>query len=105
LPRWDPLATLAMADHMKLLFLQMETINKLLKKQAPKTNRRAPLHGDEGSDGEGNRPDARFVRWVSRKEGTFIAVPEEVMAAPPGAVFKPGGVPIGGRGRMVEEVA
>lgn len=83
----------------------METINKLLKKQAPKTNRRAAQQGDDASDGEGSRPDVRFVRWVSRKEGSFVAVPEEVMAAPLGAVFKPGGIPTGGRGRMVEEVA
>ena len=82
----------------------METINKLLKKQAPKTNRRSALQGDETPDGEVSRPDPLFVRWVSRKEGSFIGVPEEVMVAPPGAIFKTGGMPRGGRGRMVEEV-
>ena len=81
----------------------METINKLLKKQAPKTNRRTALAGDETPDGEGHRADPVFVRWVSSKEGNTISVPQEMIAGPVGRVFsKAGGLP---RGKMVEEVS
>lgn len=78
----------------------METINKLLKKQAPKASRKNP--GDENSDGDGNRPSPVFVRWISNKDGSRIAVPEEMLAAPAGKVFVPSGLK---SGKMVEEVA
>ena len=77
---------------------QMETINKLLKKQAPKTNKRSAL-GDETPE-EGSRANPVFVRWVSTKEGNVVAMPDEMLMGPAGRVF--GGL---GSGKMVEEVA
>ncbi|KAK1777927.1 PAPA-1-like conserved region-domain-containing protein [Copromyces sp. CBS 386.78] len=83
--------------------VKMETINKLLKKQAPKTNRKAALlNGDEtpGGDAEPPKADPTFVRWINNKSGSRIAVPEDMVAGPVGQVFT-GGV----KRKMVEEVA
>jgi hypothetical protein len=78
----------------------METINKLLKKQAPKINRRA-AHGDETPDGDGfPRANPRFVRWVSSKAGNVVGVPDEMLVGPAGKAF--GGL---AGGKMVEEVS
>ena len=76
----------------------METINKLLKKQAPKTNRRT-LGGDETPDGS-QRANPALIRWVSTKNGNTVAVPEEVLIGPAGRPFRPLG-----SGKMVEEVS
>jgi len=86
-----------------LIIPQAETINKLLKRQAPKTNRRNA--GDETPDGDGTRAEPAFVRWVNSKEGSRISVPEEILEGPAGAVF--GGSNARGFGgrRMVEEVS
>lgn len=83
----------------------METINKLLKKQAPKTNRRnAILAGDETPDQEGSRADPMFVRWVSTKEGSRVGVPDEMLIGPTGRLFVGGGTGLPG-GKMVQEVS
>jgi len=79
----------------------METINKLLKKQAPKTKGRAHLPGDE-SPPEFPKPNPVFVRWVSSKKGSIVGVPEEIIEGPVGRVFVKGGL---GAGKMVEEVS
>lgn len=82
---------------------QMETINKLLKKQAPKTNRRHALAGYDTPDGESNRADPLFVRWVSTKDGNRIGVPDDMVIGPVGRAFLGGaGLP---KGKMVEEVS
>lgn len=84
----------------------METINKLLKKQAPKTTRKnAALMagGDETPDSDGQRVDPMFVRWVSTKTGNRVGVPDDLLTGPVGEVFKPSGE--GLRGKMVEEVS
>ncbi|KAM3087455.1 hypothetical protein ACMFMG_001542 [Clarireedia jacksonii] len=89
---------------------KMETINKLLKKQAPKTNaRRRDLAGpvaDATPEGEPQKPNPLFVRWVSNKEGNRIGVPEEWMEAPVGDLFQ-GGVKAGGEmgGKLIQEVS
>lgn len=101
---------------------KMETINKLLKKQAPKTNaRRAGMAsadagegGGNGVGGEGNgagKADAMFVRWVSGREGVRVGVPSEWLESPVGNVFL-GGVKAGQNkaeegmgGKMVLEVS
>ncbi|KAK0100559.1 hypothetical protein ONS95_007018 [Cadophora gregata] len=100
---------------------KLETINKLLKKQAPKTNaRRAGMTASDANnaanstnnsagDGEPVKPNAMFVRWVSTKEGNRIGVPEEWLDAPVGRVFD-GSVKMGGGhgmggGKLIEEVA
>ncbi|OAF59443.2 hypothetical protein VC83_03712 [Pseudogymnoascus destructans] len=78
---------------------KMETINKLLKKQAPKTNARRRdlngLTGEVGPDGEPGRPNSAYVRWISNKEGNKIYVPTEMVESPAGRLFA---------GRVVEEV-
>jgi Ino eighty subunit 2 len=85
----------------------METINKLLKKQAPKTNsRRREFNGvsaaDASPDGESPKPNPVFVRWVSNKDGNQIGVPEEWLEGPVGAIFTG---PEGFRsGKLIEEV-
>ncbi|KAH6724857.1 PAPA-1-like conserved region-domain-containing protein [Leptodontidium sp. MPI-SDFR-AT-0119] len=96
---------------------KLETINKLLKKQAPKTNaRRAGMNAADnpgtgtGADGEPFKPNAMFVRWVSNKDGNRIGVPEEWLDAPVGGMFgnsvkaSRAGGGIGG-GKLIEEVA
>lgn len=66
----------------------METINKLLKKQAPKTNaRRKEYNGtEEGPDGE-RKPNSVFIRWTSNKDGNSVSVPREVVGGPLGSLF------------------
>lgn len=79
----------------------METINKLLKKQAPKTNaRRKDLNGnDETLSDEPTAPNPHFTRWVSNKDGNFLGVPKEWLAGPAGRVFAGNG-----SNRLIEEV-
>lgn len=83
----------------------METINKLLKKQAPKTTRKAAalLAGDETPDTESQRADPLFVRWISNREGSRVAVPDELLNGPAGRLFTGAGG-LGGA-KMVEEVS
>ena len=87
----------------------MDTINKLLKKPAPKRRTRAEIaaaHAADATpgaeDGEEPRPDALFVHWVHNRDGSRIGVPEEWMDSPIGDAFRR---PEGGGGMMVEEVA
>ncbi|KAI9681315.1 MAG: hypothetical protein M1817_002598 [Caeruleum heppii] len=76
------------------VFFKMETINKLLKKQAPKT-RRIRQPENEGDDTpmttevEVEKPKATVVRWTSTREGSRICVPTEWLEAPVGKVFEP----------------
>jgi len=89
---------------------QMETINKLLKKQAPKTNARRNLGGIAGDatpDSEAQRPNPIFVRWVSNKDGNRVGVPEEWLEGPVGAVFQ-NSVKASGNGmgeKLIEEIS
>ncbi|KAK2003525.1 hypothetical protein LX36DRAFT_650933 [Colletotrichum falcatum] len=80
--------------------VKMETINKLLKKQAPKTKGKGA--SDDTPNSESQKPDAAFVRWVNSKKGSVVAVPDEMVGGPAGKVFVPGGLK---SGKMVEEVA
>ncbi|KAI2617437.1 PAPA-1-like conserved region-domain-containing protein [Hypoxylon sp. NC1633] len=80
--------------------VKMETINKLLKKQAPKTKGKGQL--DQDGDIDSQRANPVFIRWVSTKDGSRLAVPDEMLSGPAGRVFVPGGL---GRGKMVEEVS
>ena len=88
----------------------METINKLLKKQAPKTNARRNGFNPSAADGTPEselKPDPIFVRWVSNKDGNRIGVPVEWLESPIGSVFQ-GGVKQAGKGmggNLIEEVA
>jgi Ino eighty subunit 2 len=89
---------------MILTVLQMETINKLLKKQAPKINRKAAAaaaRADSPSE-ETHRPESSFFRWVNNKNGSSVTVSGGIMAGPAGQIFKGVGL---ASGKMVEEVA
>jgi Ino eighty subunit 2 len=94
----------------------MDTINKLLKKPAPKRRTRAEIIAQQQADmmatpgaeeGEEERADPLFVRWVSSKEGSRIGVPDEWMEMEGclGEVLRRGWSGANGSGRMVEEVA
>lgn len=81
----------------------METINKLLKKQAPKTTRKANAAAND-MDGEGGQGhDITLVRWVSTKQGSRVAVPREMIGGPAGKVFGGPGAGLSS-GKMIEEV-
>jgi Ino eighty subunit 2 len=68
---------------------QMETINKLLKKQAPKTNRRAALAGDETPDGAGGKKaDPVTYRWVQDAKGSRLHLPQELLTGHHGGMFE-----------------
>ncbi|KFA61745.1 hypothetical protein S40285_04180 [Stachybotrys chlorohalonatus IBT 40285] len=85
--------------------VKMETINKLLKKQAPKVSRKAAA-ANEAGDEDAQRANPVFVRWVSNRNGVRVGVPGEVLDGPAGAVFGGGGGARGlASGKMVEEVA
>jgi Ino eighty subunit 2 len=91
----------------------MDTINRLLKKQAPKARgRRAVGESQSNVDGSGvatpseqepNAPRDVRVRWISNKSGNRIGVPGEWLAAPVGAIFR-GSVAYSASNKMVQEV-
>ncbi|KAF3110131.1 hypothetical protein TWF594_002318 [Orbilia oligospora] len=75
---------------------KMETINKLLKRQATKVNRRSQkqLEDENAADevAEAGTPEPteppKMIRWVSNKNGSFVGVPQNWLDAPVGTVFK-----------------
>ena len=88
---------------------KMDTINRLLKKQAPKRRGKIPaaeanangdMIGTPQLEAEYEKPNPVFVRWVSDSKGCRVGVPEEWLGTPVGRVFEAGR----GSGRMVEEV-
>jgi Ino eighty subunit 2 len=86
----------------------MDTINRLLKKQAPK--RRGRAAANEAADGtpagqdvsEHEKADPIFVRWVSGPNGCKVNVPEEWLGTPSGRMF--GAPPADPAGKMVGEL-
>lgn len=80
----------------------METINKLLKKQAPKTKGKGGGVNDDTPGNEPQKPDVAFVRWVNSKKGSVVAVPDEMLGGPVGRVLLPGDPK---SSKVVEEVA
>ena len=90
----------------------MDTINRLLKKQAPKRNRRAgaELIPEAGEDEAGaSAPSPLFVRYVSNATGSRLAIPHEWVGRPVASIFEnavpaPAGVAKTGPPRMVQEV-
>jgi Ino eighty subunit 2 len=83
----------------------MDTINRLLKKQAPKRRGRAAAEGADGTPGqeaaETDKADPTMARWVSGSNGCIVSLPEEWLGTPAGRVF---GAPTVPAGKMVEEV-
>ncbi|TGZ76569.1 hypothetical protein EX30DRAFT_244358 [Ascodesmis nigricans] len=75
---------------------KMDTINRLLKKQTPKMRGSRGTVGEAATpaggvgDGDGlteKPPPPNMLRWVSRKEGNFVGVPESWLASPVGDLF------------------
>lgn len=85
----------------------MDTINRLLRKQAPKRRGRvsaaeaAMATPAEQEELEGERADPTVIRWVSNSQGCRIGVPVEWFGTPAGRIF---GKPPQHRRRLVEEV-
>lgn len=84
----------------------METINKLLKKQAPKVNKKAAAAAaaaDASPEDPSSGVNPVFVRWASTKDGSRVSIPKEMVDGPMGRIFRTGN---GGfvSGKMVEEV-
>jgi len=85
----------------------MDTINRLLRKQAPKRRGRvsaaeaAIATPAEQEEPEIERVDPTIVRWVSNSEGCRLGVPVEWFGTPAGRVF--GELPQGSC-KLVEEV-
>jgi Ino eighty subunit 2 len=70
----------------------MDTINRLLRKQAPKRRGRIPVaeaeaNAAEAEAEEAEKPQPTMVRWVSRRKGSRIGVPEEWLGTPAGRIF------------------
>ena len=95
----------------------MDTINKLLKKQAPKRRGKisaaetggdaTPRNGQEAPEPE--KADPTLTRWVSTRDSCRVGVPSEWLGVPVGRIFSPesrsGPIPHEGGGRkLVEEV-
>lgn len=88
----------------------MDTINRLLKKQAPKRRGRREIDAEAGEDGAEDeiRAPALYARLVNTVEGTIVAVPDEYLEADSVSGMFTGGItggkPTAFRGRMVEEI-
>lgn len=87
----------------------MDTINRLLKKQAPKRRGKisaaeisANAHSNDDTvsqEPEYERANPVFTRWVSDRNGCRVGVPGEWLEGPAGKVFGPAG-----KGGVVEIV-
>lgn len=96
----------SLVDLKPTLTHQAETINKLLKRQAPKTTKKNALAGDEDGDEDGSgRSAAVFIRWTSNKQGNRVAVKGEILDGPVGALFGPQPVGRPASRKMVEDVS
>ncbi|KAI9891569.1 MAG: 3-oxo-5a-steroid 4- dehydrogenase [Vezdaea aestivalis] len=88
---------------------KMDTINKLLKKQAPKRRGRVIATDTAGDmtpmtqELEFEKPKSTMIRWVSNREGIRVGVPEEWLGTPAGRVFEPAVKSSFQPRRMVEE--
>lgn len=85
----------------------METINKLLKKQAPKVNKKAAAAAaaaDASPEDESSGISPVYIRWTTNKDGSRVSIPNEMVDGPAGRMFRSGN---GGfvSGKMVDEVA
>jgi len=85
----------------------MDTINRLLKKQAPKRRGRVPVaetaaEATPDVPPEPQKPDPTMIRWVNSRDGCKVAVPDELFGTPVARVF--GEAPSNGNRKLVEEV-
>ncbi|KAF2262371.1 hypothetical protein CC78DRAFT_534863 [Lojkania enalia] len=90
---------------------KMDTINRLLKKQPPKRQRR--VIQDLAESGQEEEPEVEkanplYVHYTQNANGVSLGIPEEWLQAPTGNIFTGKLAPASNRplrGRMVEEVA
>ncbi|RJE21693.1 PAPA-1-like conserved region [Aspergillus sclerotialis] len=86
---------------------KMDTINRLLRKQAPKRRGRvsaaeaAIATPAEPEEPEDEKPDPTVIRWVNNREGSKLGIPVEWFGTPAGRIF--GNLPQG-NGKLVEEI-
>ena len=91
----------------------MDTINKLLKKQAPK--RRGKIAAAETAGDttpriqeaqEPEKPESTMIRYISNRNGCKLGIPEEWLGTPAGRLFgnSSGKVAKGRVHRLVEEI-
>lgn len=88
----------------------MDTINKLLKKQAPKRRGKVsaaetaedvtPQQVQESQDVD--EPEPTMLRYVFNRSGCRVGVPEKWLGSPAGSVFGPAGQT--GPSKLIEEV-
>ena len=84
---------------------------RLLSGLADSNNGKKGKGGEDGADGEDEPPraDPLYSRWISNKQGSRLAVPDEWLDSPLGEMFRStNGQPVsiaGGGGKMIEEVA
>ncbi|EFQ99245.1 hypothetical protein MGYG_02258 [Nannizzia gypsea CBS 118893] len=91
---------------------KMDTINKLLKKQAPKRRGKisAAEAAGESTPGqqepqEPEKPDPTMIRYVINQNGYRIGVPNEWLGTPAGNIFgNPTNNPATHTGKLVEEI-
>ncbi|KAA8644193.1 hypothetical protein EYZ11_004667 [Aspergillus tanneri] len=89
---------------------KMDTINRLLRKQAPKRRGRIPaaeaaeVASAEQELQDVERADPTMARWLSGREGSSVSVPVEWLGAPAGRAFGEGPLVINGSRNLVEEV-
>lgn len=91
--------------------IQMDTINRLLKKQAPKRRTRKEIEAEEAAEAEEYdqlNPSSIYVRWTTSSKGSTVSVPQDYLESHNvNAIFQEpatGGQSSPFRGRMVEEV-
>ncbi|KAH7064869.1 PAPA-1-like conserved region-domain-containing protein [Macrophomina phaseolina] len=89
---------------------KMDTINRLLKKQAPKRRGKAQVDADGAGedDIDYERASPLYIRYIQTAENSQIAVPHEWLESPLGELMaksKPATVKTPFSGRMVQEVA
>ena len=89
----------------------MDTINRLLRKQAPKRRGKVPAAElAEGGAAEQQeelqpvyeKPDPTMARWISSRDGFRVGVPEEWIGTPTGRMF--GNGPGNASGKLVQEL-
>jgi Ino eighty subunit 2 len=81
---------------MVSISIQIDTINRLLKKQTPKLRGRGKAAGDATPADQANAEAAlegvdlpTMVRWTSNKDGIRLSNPDSWLKAPVGKIFEP----------------